>query len=103
MYFRHGVLDGKTETKYFNRYFQNSLAVVLKFCGFCEEKHCMTTPIWLYAGLFGIRLFNSPFRLTSLIYAEKLEFENPTIMEDKQCKQKVRFSVVAKEAIIFYP
>ena len=29
----------------------------------------------------------SPFRLTLIIYAEKFEFENPTIMEDKQCKQ----------------
>ena len=28
----------------------------------------------------------SPFRLTSLIYAEKFEFENNAIMEDKQCK-----------------
>ena len=37
-----------------------------------------------------------PFRLMSLIYAEKFEFENPAIMEDKQCKQTERFSVMAK-------
>ena len=36
----------------------------------------------------------SLFRLTSLIYAEKFEFENPAIMEDKQCKQTERFSVM---------
>ena len=40
-------------------------------------------------------LGNSPFRLTSLIYAEKFEFKNPAIMEDKQWKQTVRFSVMA--------
>ena len=39
---------------------------------------------------------NSLFRLTSLIYAEKFEFENPAIMEDKQCKQTKRFSVMTK-------
>ena len=39
---------------------------------------------------------NSPFRLMSLIYAEKFEFENPAIMEDKQCKQTKRFSVMTK-------
>ena len=38
----------------------------------------------------------SPFRLTSLVYAEKFEFENPAIIEDKQCKQTDRFSVMAK-------
>ena len=38
----------------------------------------------------------SPFRLTSLIYAEKFEFENRAIMEDKQCKQTERFSVMIK-------
>ena len=38
-----------------------------------------------------------PFRLTSLIYAEKFEFENPAIMEDKQCKQMERFLIIAKE------
>ena len=27
----------------------------------------------------------------SLIYAEKFEFENPTILEDKQCKQMGRY------------
>ena len=32
----------------------------------------------------------------SLIYAGKIEFENPAIKEDKQCKQKERFSVMAK-------
>ena len=39
---------------------------------------------------------NSPFRLVSLIYTEKFEFENTVIMEDKQCKQTERFSVMAK-------
>ena len=39
---------------------------------------------------------NSPFRLTSLTYAEKFGFENPVIMEEKQCKQTERFSVMAK-------
>ena len=39
----------------------------------------------------------SLFQLTSLIYAEKFEFENPAIMEDKQCKQTERFSVMTKE------
>ena len=46
-------------------------------------------------------LLNSPFRLTSLIYVEKFEFENPTIMEDKQCKQIERFSVMTKERDYF--
>ena len=32
----------------------------------------------------------------SLIYAEKFEFENPAIMEDKQCKQMERFSVMTE-------
>ena len=32
----------------------------------------------------------------SLIYAEKFEFENPAIMEDKQCKQTELFLVMAK-------
>ena len=31
--------------------------------------------------------------MTSLIYAEKFEFENAAIMEDKYCKQTERFSV----------
>ena len=39
---------------------------------------------------------NSPFRLASLIYAEKFEFENLVIMEDKQCKQTDQFSVMIK-------
>ena len=33
----------------------------------------------------------SLFRLTSLIYLEKFEFEDPVIVEDKQCKQTERF------------
>ena len=33
----------------------------------------------------------SLFRLTSLIYSEKFEFENPVIVEDKHCKQTERF------------
>ena len=44
---------------------------------------------------------NSSFRLTSLIYAEKFEFENPAIMEAKQCKQTERFSVMAKKSDYF--
>ena len=42
----------------------------------------------------------SPFRLTSLIYVEKFEFENLTIVEDKQCKQTELFSVMTKKEII---
>ena len=38
----------------------------------------------------------SPFRLTSLIYAEKFEFQNAAIMEDEKCKQTERFSVMTK-------
>ena len=34
--------------------------------------------------------------MTSLIYAEKFKFENPVIMEDKQCKRMELFSVMAK-------
>ena len=34
-----------------------------------------------------MRFCYSPFRLMSLIYEEKFEFENPAIMEEKQCKQ----------------
>ena len=37
----------------------------------------------------------------SLIYVEKFEFENPAIMEDKQCKQMERFSVMAKGSDYF--
>ena len=47
---------------------------------------------------FLMKELNSPFRLTSLIYAERFEFENSAIMEDKQCKQTERFSW-QKEAI----
>ena len=43
----------------------------------------------------------STFRQTSLIYAEKFEFENPSIMEDKQCKQMEQFSAMAKESDYF--
>ena len=32
----------------------------------------------------------------SLIYAEKIKFENPAIMEDKQYKQMEQYSVMAK-------
>ena len=39
---------------------------------------------------------NPPFQLTPLIYAEEFTFENPTIMEDKQCKQMERFSAMVK-------
>ena len=44
---------------------------------------------------------NSPFQLTSLIYAEKFKFENSAIMEDKQCKQIEWFSAMAKERNYF--
>ena len=44
---------------------------------------------------------HSPFRLKSLIYSERFEFENPAIMEDKQCKQTERFSVMAKGSNYF--
>ena len=40
----------------------------------------------------------SLFWLTSLIYAVKFEFENPAILEDKQCKQTERYSIMAKES-----
>ena len=46
--------------------------------------------------LDGFPVTNSPFRLTSLIYAEKFELKNPAIMEDKQCKQTERFPVMTK-------
>ena len=51
--------------------------------------HHIRTRIYLYF----------PSQLTSLIYAGKFEFENPTIMEAKQCKQTEQFSVMAKETI----
>ena len=41
-------------------------------------------------------MFHSLLQLMSLIYAEKFEFENPAIMEDKQCKQMEQFTVMAK-------
>ena len=44
---------------------------------------------------------NSLLRLTSLIYAEKFEFENPAITEDKQSKQTQRFSVMTKGRYYF--
>ena len=43
----------------------------------------------------------SLFRLTSLMHAKKFEFENPAIMEAKQCKQTERFSVMAKKSDYF--
>ena len=43
----------------------------------------------------------SPFRLTSFIYAEKFEFENPGIMDDKQCKQTEQFSIITKGSDYF--
>ena len=46
-------------------------------------------------------ILNSLFRLTSLIYADKFEFEYSAIMEDKQCKQTERFSVMAKGSNYF--
>ena len=33
----------------------------------------------------------------SLIHAEKFEFENPTVIEDKQCEQMERSLAMAKE------
>ena len=47
--------------------------------------------------------WNYLFRLMSLIYKEKFEFENPAIMEDKQCKQTERFSVMTKGRDYFLP
>ena len=41
------------------------------------------------------------FQLKSLIYAEKFKFENPFIMEDKQCKQMERFLAMSKESDYF--
>ena len=38
---------------------------------------------------------------TSLIYAEKFELENPAIIEDTQCKQRERFSVMSKSSDYF--
>ena len=43
----------------------------------------------------------SPFWPTPLIYAEKFEFKNPAIMEDKQCKQMEQFLAMAKESNYF--
>ena len=43
----------------------------------------------------------SLFRLTSLIYVEKFDFENLPVMEYKQCKQTERFSVMAKGSDYF--
>ena len=42
-----------------------------------------------------------PFRLTSLIYGEKFEFENSAIPEDKQCKQMERFLAMTREGDYF--
>ena len=42
---------------------------------------------------------NSPFRLTSSIYAEKFEFENPAIMELSFTE---RVSVIANETGFFF-
>ena len=44
---------------------------------------------------------NDPFLLTSLVYVEKFEFENHTIMEDKQCKHMEQFLAMAKERDYF--
>ena len=44
----------------------------------------------------------SPFRLRSLIYAERFELKNPVITQDKQCKQTERFSVMAKGSKYFF-
>ena len=43
----------------------------------------------------------SLFQLTSLAYAEKLKFGNSAIMEDIQCKQTERFSVMTKRSDYF--
>ena len=59
-----------------------------KFCKF--NKKFILNFLWNHC-------FYSLFRLTSLIYAEKFEFENPVIIEDKQCKQTELFSVMTKE------
>ena len=39
--------------------------------------------------------------MMSLIYVEKLKFEITAIMEDKQCKQTDRFSIIAKGSNYF--
>ena len=39
--------------------------------------------------------------MTSLIYVDKLEFENPTIMEENQCKQVEQFLPMAKGSDYF--
>ena len=60
-------------------------------------------PVWfysLYRNYFSSKIQFS-FRLTSLIYAEKFEFENPAIMEDKQCKQMERFLAMANKSDYF--
>ena len=46
-----------------------------------------------------VQIFSAP--MTSLIYAEKFEFENPAIMKDRQCKQTKRYSVIAKRSDCF--
>ena len=47
----------------------------------------MVNVFWVLEIIMGPKAENySPFQLTSLIYAEKFEFENPAIMEDKQFK-----------------
>ena len=43
----------------------------------------------------------SPFRLTSIFHSEKFEFESPTIIEDKQCKQTERFLAMEKGSNYF--
>ena len=43
-----------------------------------------------------------PFWLTSLIFAEKFEFENLAITEDKQCKQIERILEMAKKRLFLW-
>ena len=54
---------------------------------------------WCFQGVLNTRSY--PSWLTSLIYAKKFDFENPAIMECKQCKQTERFSVMAKGSDYF--
>ena len=58
---------------------------------------CISVPLRMTANYSDY----SPFWLTSLIYTEKFEFENPAIMEGKQCKHMERFVAMAKRSDYF--
>ena len=84
--------------RYFHFWFNFITCVLFFQRGLCQ-KPCKNMQ---NAAFTKARLY-SPFRVTSLIYAEKFEFENAAIMEDKQCKQTERFSVIAKGSDCFSP